>query len=102
MASLFMKAGDTWPRLAGKVDVALNGATVKFIMYRADAVLNLGQVLTRPATIVGDPAQGNVEYVWTSNDTMIPGRYFCVFRITLRDGRVTSLPDKGYMEVRIN
>lgn len=102
MPPLHMKAGDTWPRLSGKVGADLNGGSVKFIMYVADAVFNLTPVLTKPATIVGDPAEGNVEYVWKSLDTMTPGRYFCAFRATLRDGRIISLPSKGYLEVRID
>jgi hypothetical protein len=102
MTPLHMKAGDTWPCLTGQVSADLTMATVKFIMYEADAALNFSQVLTRPARIVGDPAEGRVEYVWNAADTATPGRYFCVFRVTLRGGRVTSLPDKGYMEVRID
>ena len=102
MPPIHMKAGDTWPRLSGKVDADLNGGSVKFIMYTADAVFNLNPVLTRPATIVGDPALGNIEYAWKPLDTSNPGRYFCVFRATLRDGRVISVPNKGYMEVRID
>lgn len=99
--TLHMKAGDTWPRLTEQADVDLTMGSVKFIMYQADAVLNFTEVLARPASVVGDPAEGKVEYVWKSADTRTPGRYFCVFRLTLRDGRVLSLPSKGYLEVRI-
>jgi hypothetical protein len=99
--ALHMKTGDTWPVLQGEltsddVPVTLTGSTVRFLMAKPDGTI----VINNPATIV-NAAQGVVQYAWQPADTATAGKYLCEFRVTFGDGKVTSLPNDGYMEVII-
>jgi hypothetical protein len=100
--ALHMKAGDTWPLLDGQltangVVTNLTGATVRFVMSTKAGNL----VFDHAASIVGDPTLGRVEYVWQSSDTLNAGNYYAEFHITFGDGKKTTLPNDGYMEVEI-
>lgn len=99
--ALHMKTGDTWPLLdglitAGDVPTNLTGATVRFLMRKRDGT----PILNNPAVIV-DAVAGKVEYVWTALDTATAGLYYCEFRVTFGDGKVTTVPNDGYMELSI-
>src|SRR4051812_14645234 len=99
--ALHMKTGDTWPLLdglitAGGIPTNLTGATVRFLMSKRDGT----SVINNAAAIV-DPTAGKVEYAWGSSDTLLAGKYYCEFRVTFGDGRITTVPNDGYMELEI-
>lgn len=99
--ALHLKTGDTWPLLdglitAGGVPTNLTGATVRFFMSKRDGTL----VVNSAATIV-DAVAGKVEYAWNSADTDTAGKYYCEFRVTFGDGKITTVPNDGYMELEI-
>jgi len=79
--------------------VDLTGATARFIM-RATKTSAAAKV-DQPATIVGDPAQGNIQYEMTAGDLDTPGNYLVEWEVTFATGEVATWPSGGYLPLTV-
>jgi len=88
------RTGDTGPAYTARIPLKdnageltgsyanLTGATVNFQMRKAD---DKRYQVNQPATIVGDPTAGRVQYSWATNDLGIAGEYLVQFEVTFQD-----------------
>lgn len=99
-----MKKGDLGPNLSGTVTNAdgtpidLTGCTIAFRM--TDELDNV-KINNAPASFVGSPVTGRVEYLWQAADTNAVGDFRGVFKITLPTGKPLSSPSKDFVAVHI-
>lgn len=103
MTDCIVKSGDEGTvfrvRLAdGAVTANLTGATVVFTMRP----LNGGPVTaTGNATIVGDPLDGVVQYVWQVGDLDIIGEFIAEWEVTYAGGAQQTYPTNGYTTIEV-
>lgn len=116
MAEYTFKAGTTKPLRVTLVrsdgsPVSLEGSQVDFHMEGAVLGLGLPEV-TGAATILEgtvDPdsstgslfAKGTVEYPWASDETLVPGLYRAVWRITDAANDFEVVPNEGWFSLVI-
>lgn len=99
-----LKNKDTGPVIRGTLKngtgaaIDLTGATVLFSMRSQSGAT---VIEAQPALIV-DAEAGVVEYEWTAEDTDDPGIYEAEFRVTLSDGNVETIPNDGYIPIKIS
>ncbi len=93
---MYLKQGDTAPKVQGDLNADVTGATVLFRLMK----LNGTFVMSRTATIT-DAANGIVEYQWVSGDLalLLPGAYRAEFVVTFADTRVERFPQRSYLEL---
>jgi hypothetical protein len=104
MADFTIKEGDTAPALRVQFvhpdgsPVNLTGADVTVVIRpRGGGEL----LLDSPASIVGDPLDGNVEYAWQPGDTDSPGAYDAEWPTTWALGGEQTFPTEGYTTIEI-
>lgn len=98
-----IKKSDTAPEIAIQVTkesdatyLNLTGASATFSMKRG----NTTKVDSATATI-DDPSNGVVKYVWVAADTDTTGTYRAEFTVTFSDGKISTFPSNGFIEVEI-
>lgn len=74
---------------------SLEGATVQFIMGKKNRI-----VINKPATIVS-ALDGQVQYDFESEDTIIAGNYMAEFVVEFPTGERQTFPTRGYINVNI-
>lgn len=76
----------------------LTAASVRFHMkaYQADSTK-----VDAAGTVVGDPTEGVVKYVWQAGDTDTVGTYNAEFEVTYGDGSVETFPNTGNLTLVI-
>lgn len=89
--AFYMQAAD-----GSAVDLT-NAATVYFLMLDLDG----NSIVNSPATIVGSPTNGEVEYAWADGDTDQPGLYVATFQATFNDGTQLSAPQDQPIRITI-
>lgn len=60
-----------------------------------------GPDVQQAAVVVGDPADGVVEYAWQEGDTDVVGVYRAEFRVIFGAGGRRTYPQDGYLEVEV-
>lgn len=104
MADFTIKEGDTAPALHVTF-IHDNGAPVN--LTDATVVVNIrphggGDLLVdAPATIVGDPKDGVVEYQWATGDTDAPGDYDAEWLVTWALGGQQTFPTNDFTTIEI-
>jgi hypothetical protein len=58
-------------------------------------------LLDSPASIVGDPLDGNAEYAWQPGDTDSPGAYDAEWPTTWAGGAEQTFPTEGYTTIDV-
>lgn len=105
MADLNLKRGDLEP--AVRVSLAFSDgspvplASVIEIRFRMADVLTRAEIFSRAAQVDGDPALGQVVYVWQPGDTDIAGVYYAEFEVIWPGSRPQTYPPQGYLTVSI-
>lgn len=105
MADFAIKKGDLFPTLITTLEYD-DGSPVDLTGY--DALEFSMRWPDRPdtpiiggaPTIIGDPENGVVEYVWKPGETDIPGVYQAKWRVTYPEGKET-FPNNTYAEIRV-
>lgn len=104
MADFVIKEGDTAPPLhvtflhPNGQPVNLTGATVQ-VNIRPHGGGPL--LVDAPAVIVGDPLDGEVEYVWQPGDTDVTGDYDAEWLVTWAVGGEQTFPTDGYTSIEV-
>ena len=103
MASIvYIKKGDRYPLLAATLTledgtaINLTGGSVIFRMSTQH-----GQNLVNTAATVVSATDGTVRYDWASGDTDVVGKFRGEFVATLSSGRVVTVPNFEYIDIRI-
>lgn len=113
MADVWMKRGDTAPRLTAtledppgtRADIA--GADVEFIVSHIsdpDTGRRPGpELFTSPANNdqAGDPTMGDVSYDWQPGDTDVVGGYRFEWRVIYPDATVETFQNDAYNTLAI-
>ena len=93
------RTGDTGPAYTARIplkdnDGELTGAyanltraTVNFQMRKAD---DKRYQVNQPATVIGAPTDGRVQYSWAANDLSIPGEFEVQFEVTFEDQTIIT------------
>jgi len=88
------RTGDTGPAFTARIPIMnnegvatgayanLTGASVNFQMRKSD---DKRYQVNQPATIVGPPTDGRVQYSWAANDLSIAGEFEVQFEVTFQD-----------------
>lgn len=103
MADYFVKQGDTAPAIdaylkaPGGAAQDLTGASVKFIMRRADG---RRAQLGGSASVVSAGA-GQVRYSWAAADTAEAGTYLAEWQVTFAGGAIETFPNAGSLVISV-
>ena len=93
------RTGDTGPAFTARIPLKdndgvatgayanLTRATVNFQMRKSD---DKRYQVNQPATIVGDPTAGRVQYSWAANDLSISGEFEVQFEVTFEDHTIIT------------
>lgn len=101
-----IKQGDLIPTIKGTCLDAAGDAvdldTASQITFRMTPIRGgLAPDIAADGGLVGDPADGLVEYAWESGDTDVPGLYRAEFGVEYIDGSSETFPTDGYIAVEI-
>ena len=103
MADFTLKQRDTWPPLDAvlshdtpAVPIDLTGATVRLILKTG-----AGTVAVDETCDILDAEAGAVRYQWDPADTATVATYQGEFEITFSDGRIATVPNDSFFEVKI-
>ena len=105
MAAFHLKKDDLLPYIektlygADEEPLDLTGATVTWSMRPSSS--NTPKVDAEACVIVGDAANGRVQYQWASGDTDTAGTFFGEFVATI-GGKPLTVPNKGTVTVEIS
>ncbi len=80
----------------GPVDLTTATAVKLIMAAKVD-----GSIKVNDTAAITTPAQGIVTYTWDAADTDTVGEYDAEFEITWGDGGVETVPNDGYLEVRV-
>jgi hypothetical protein len=86
---------------AGPID--LQGSTILFIMSTGTGATPKVSA-TASSMQVGDGSDGSkgkVRYSWVEGDTDETGSYIAEFEVTVSGGKKLTVPNRGYIRVRI-
>lgn len=103
MSTFYIKQNDTAPSIAALLKnpsgsaINLTGATVRFNMKSQSGTL----LVDNATAVVVDESTGNVRYDWALGDTALAGNNYAEFEITYSDGGVETVPNDGYIRVKI-
>lgn len=103
MADFIIKRHDTRPVLEAQIQdatgaaVDLTGCTVRFLMLSTAG----GQPKINAACAIIDPTVGKVRYIWHEGDTDTSGDYYAEFEVTFPDGSVYTVPNDGFLTIKI-
>lgn len=101
--TFIIKRGDTRPVFEAYLQeqdgtpLVIDGATVRLIVRGRQGVL-----INRAVMVIVDAATALVRYSWAVGDTATPGTLEAECEVTFADGGVETIPNEGYIPVRIN
>ena len=103
MADITVRAGDRLPLLDRYLtvdDTPVNLAGVASVKFRVTNSAGV-QVVNGDCAVVSAPL-GHVSYAWSTQDATLPnGFYAAQFVVTYATGEVLTLPNDGYLTLRI-
>ncbi len=98
-----IKRGDTRPALEVALQeqdgtpLVLDGATVRLILRSRQGVK-----INRAPMVIADAETALARYAWQAGDTDTAGTFEAECEVTFADGGVETVPNEGYISVRIN
>ena len=102
--AFYIKQNDTAPAIRATLNdtdanvTDLTDATVRFHMRRVGATTI---TTDGAAIIVGNAANGIVQYDWESADTAKVNTYQAEFEVTYSDGSIETFPNSSYITVEV-
>ena len=100
-----LKQNDTSPALEGIIrdgfgsPIDITGATVVLNMRLKPG--STVKISAGSMGAVGSAVNGRVKYNWTASDTDTAGIYEAEIQATFSNGKIRTIPGKGYFEVNI-
>lgn len=105
MQEFNIKVGDRLPVLVATIldgdGAAVNLSTATTVAFRMRTQGGSGAALFTTNCVITDATNGVVEYRWAAGNTSAAGTYDGEFVVTWNDGRIQTVPNGGFVRVKV-